>query len=113
MLGNERNGTLRVIVVLDIAEGTRTPLHRLDVGQSTRFLSNLRLARAPNPGCGFAGYPGSLHHAPEIRQISLEQRLRIAVTDLSSFNRLLDAMQEVATGALRMGQMFESFHFGG
>lgn len=113
LLCNERDGVLRVIVVMDIAEGTRAQLRRLDANQNAQFLSTLRSTLTQNPRGGFSCYPGGFRHASEIRQITLEQRLRIAANELSSFNRFLDAMQEVSIGALRVAQIFEPFHSGG
>jgi hypothetical protein len=107
LLCNEKSGVLRLLAVMDVAPETRAALRRLDANQNHQFLRTLRLELMQNPRGGFSVYPGEFRHAAEIQQISIEQRCRIAAGDLASYNRFIDAMQELSIGALRLALLFE------
>lgn len=109
LLCNEQNGALHVLAVMNIAPETRANLRRLDAAQNAQFLSTLKSVLMQNPRGGFSVYPGGFRHAAEMQQISLDQRLRIAPGDLASYNRFIDALQEVSVGALRLAAVFEPY----
>lgn len=110
LLCNEHEGTLRVLAVMDVSPETRAQLRKLDAGASAQLLSALKLALTQNPRGGFSCYPSGFRHAAEIEQISLHQRFKVADGDLGSFNRFLDALQEVSVGAIRLAAVFEPYY---
>jgi hypothetical protein len=82
----------------------RASLGRLGDESRRQLTDGLFAALQSNPRSGYQVLPVGSTDVSKVTQISLEQVMRVMDGDSESFNRLLDGIQELVSGFMRVGR---------
>jgi hypothetical protein len=89
-----------------IPASLRATVARLSDDAQRQLTEAIYLALQSNARNGYAVFPPDATNAAKMEMIQVEQILRLDEQDASTFNRLLDAIQELIIAMMRVGRPF-------
>jgi hypothetical protein len=102
----EVNGVVGVMAMLGIDPALRALVRGLSQEIQERMLSLVRNTLSETPRNGWTLFPTTVSRIGDLEAIQIVQLLRVEETDISSFNRLSDAIQELATATVRVQAVY-------
>ena len=102
----DQNGVLAVMSLINIPQEIRQATQSLSNEIQERILSALRSGLMDSPRTGWTLVPPTVTRVDELEAIQLFQLLKVAEQGVEGFNRLADAIQEVATMTIKLGAIY-------
>jgi len=106
-------GVLTVLAVITIPPELRQTIGRLPPEFQAKMQETLKLAFMDCPRVGWNLIPPTATLIGMVERFDLSENLRIVDSDVASFNRFADAIQEVVTLAVRGQQVYSTVFVGG
>jgi len=105
----ERSRCILVMVIVDIPRALVEKVSSMPEPIQSRLECNLRIELTSNARTAYTLRPSQAQHLSSLRRMTVEQLIRVSGDDPSSFNRLVDAIQEVVTTATRASSVLTPF----
>lgn len=102
----EIKGVLHLICDLNVPPQVRDATRKLKAKLQEEMLIALRQALSESPRVGWVLMPPTTARIGDLEQIRLTEAFRITAADPGTFNRFADAVQELATAALKAGGVY-------
>ena len=102
----DQSGTVAVLSIIQFPPEARKITRQLSNDVQERLLNIMRNAMMDNPRTGWTITPPTATRAGDVEVIQLVQLLRIDEQGTQSFNRLADALQELATMTIKVGSFY-------
>ena len=102
----ERDGFLTMVAQIDIPAPMRESLSRFGIQLQEKMLETLKLAFMDVPRVGWTILPPSSTRIDQVERVLITELLRISESDIGSFNRFCDAIQELTTLVVRAIQVY-------
>lgn len=102
----EAKEVLLLLCDLTVPDQVRSGTAKLQKKLQEEMLIALRQALSDSPRLGWSLIPPTTTKISDLAQVRLSERLRLDESQVASFNRFADAIQEISTAAVRSGEVF-------
>lgn len=99
----DRNGVIAVTATLQVPPSLRSTLGQLSNEVQERLLIAVRSGMMDVPRIGWNIAPATSTRIGDVQTIQLIELMKVGEDEISGFNRLMDAIQELATMTIKIG----------